>query len=197
MNTRLRLRPLLSGVAICVVLAGCSGGSLAGGGDDATVEDGVNAYLQELAEMYGVSNPPPVTPLRAVRPTEQLPLIADCMNDAGWVNVSTSGGGLQVADVPGQENALNLALYTCFAQYPLSGKYLAAPSEDDWRELYDYYTSELAPCLRGLGEEIPTSPSFPSWLATTAEGDYWNPAEFVPVEDYPENECPRLPEKFS
>lgn len=179
-----------------IVLAGCSGDkpSVSAGGLSPEVHD---AYLEQIAQMYEVEDPPAVEVVRIVDPDKQLELVAECMQEGGWPETQLSNGGLQYENLPEQEEAMNAAFYTCFASYPLAEEFLAVGREH-YEELYAYFVDELKPCLEGQGLEITEPPSLESWLAVAETGspEYWDPALEIPDADFSEIQevCPQNPD---
>lgn len=156
-------------------------------------------YLRGIAGLYGVKDPPSVDVVEEVGPMRQVERVVACMHESGWSDVHLENGGVRYPwdpDDPEQREAIGLALYTCYAKYPVRAE-LLHPSEEMYRRLYDYFRDELAPCLRSRGHDISPAPNWEYWLYAIAnDREYWDPANEVPQDDYPEDACPRMPQEF-
>lgn len=156
-------------------------------------------YLRGIAEMYGVQDPPSVDVVKRVGPKEQVERVVACMHKAGWSDVQIENGGIRGPwdpDDPEQREAIGLALYTCYAKYPIRTE-LLKPSEEMHRRLYNYFKDELAPCLKSRGYDISPAPGWEQWLhALQHDKEFWDPAIEVPHDEYPEDACPRMPQEF-
>lgn len=107
-----------------------------------------------------------------VGPDEQLPLMEQCLTEAGFP-VGRDGYRTFPND---QGEAFDVAFYTCSAQYPIEDKYLAPPTEEQLRILHDYWAGEVVPCLGELGLDIPAPPSFETFLASSGSAGQYTPS---------------------
>lgn len=179
-----------------IVITGCSGEDPSAS-DQKLPPEMHEVYLEQIAQMHEVEDPPSVEVVRIVDPDEQLELVAECMQEGGWPETQLSNGGLQYANLPEQQEAMNEAFYTCFASYPLAEAFLAVGREH-YEELYAYFVDELKPCLEGQGLEITEPPSLESWLAVAETGspEYWDPTLEIPDIDFAAMQeiCPQTPD---
>lgn len=134
--------------------------------------------MQAIAESQGLSDPPDVTPIRAVAPSEVDALVVDCLHEFGFsAEVDTVGGwGFEYAQE--QEEDATRAEYICMGRYPLAEQYVAALTEAQLRIYYDWQIEEVLPCVANLGYPIPTPPSWETYLAPRADGSNSNPFFF-------------------
>lgn len=109
------------------LLAGGEAGVLAHVGEPEFVI-AVTEEQTAWAKQYGITDPPVVEVVRVVEPAEQPALIEDCMAEAGF---ESDGGGWEVP--MDQKDALGLAMYVRYAQYPIDDKHLT-PLTDLQRE---------------------------------------------------------------
>lgn len=155
------------------------------------------SYLRQVAQMYGVTDPPEVEVEKEVGPKEQVDLVVACMHELGWPEVRVQDGRISYPWTPEVQDDVGRAMYTCYARYPLRPE-LFEPTEEMYRQLYYYYADELVPCLRSRGLEVSSPPSWEAWIASVqVGGDYWNPVTEVDPADYPTDACPPLPPELS
>mgnify|MGYP001085546073 CR=1 FL=1 len=161
-----------------------------------------SAYLESnakaLAESYGISNPPTVSPVRLITLDEWAPTQITCLSEEGYdASFTPDGQGIQYPKFtePALTDALNLAIYTCEVRYPVSPRYMQPLSHAQLERLYDYRSGELVKCLANEGVEI-SSPPPSKEVFVESNGD-WSPyAEFTPtdeqIRDLPK-QCPQTP----
>ena len=156
-------------------------------------------YLRQISEAFGVQDPPIIDVVEEVSPGDQLERVVSCMQEAGWADVHVENDGIRYprhADDPDQRQAIGLALYTCYARFPVTTEFLH-PTDAMCRRLYDYFTDELAPCLRSHGYDISPAPPWEHWLhALRQDQEYWDPSLEVPRDEYPKDACPHMPPEF-
>lgn len=151
--------------------------------------------LEAYARFLKLDPVPSVAPVRFVSVEEFNATQVQCMSEAGY-ELSMSGS----YDVnPDQTSALNLALYTCAAQYPLADRYEQPYSREQQEIIYHYFVDTLAPCLRSHRVTVPDPPSLEAFLASAGTENEYNPYVFVPDtlsaterEDL-SGACPQLP----
>lgn len=168
----LDVRGLVVASGLVVVLAGCGGGadvSTAPGDPDSDSGTEVS-QMQDMAQELGITDPPSVTVVREITPSESRTVLNSCLSEAGW-ELTQEGSGAAAYDIsPDQEDAFNLAYYTCVAQYPVEAKYSEPYTDEQFGILYDHWTDTTIPCLEGLGYEVRDVPSRqtfienPTWL---------------------------------
>ena len=92
--------------------------------------------------------------VRWISPDEVGPVLADCLTGAGFPATSADDRrGYGVDSQAGQESALALAEFECFAQFTVDARVLGeVPS--GWKEVLWEYSSEfLVPCMAERGYE--------------------------------------------
>ena len=150
-------------------------------------------WLEGIAEMSDLEDPPEVDMVREVGEDEAGRVLAQCLTDAGFPS-SEVGDGVRT-DLEGeQEEAYELALYVCTAQYPPPMRYLQPLGDEQLRILYDYQSSEVVDCLVAAGFDRPTVPTLEVFIADFRANRPWNPVlEADPertsgCEEWPEND---------
>lgn len=132
----------------------------------------IDAYLVELAQVYGVSDPSEVAMVRMVPASEWEQIQADCMREAGFP---------MEASVPAEQvEAMRLASYTCNAQYPVNpDQNLGNVTDEQKKKAHDYLTVTLVTCLDGEGHSISDIPSEQSFIEDWDRSGPWNPYDQV------------------
>lgn len=166
------------GVVALAALSGCSAGGASHDDHEASGLGGTagqagypssDEALADLAEMYGIQDPPEVDPIRHITPSESKILIDECMRGRGW---SVVDGHIQFTSE--QRDSLNMDSYICAAQYPVRQEYLQPLDAASWGRIYDYWVSETVPCLNSEGltvNEPPTRETFVERRAWTPDSD--------------------------
>jgi len=179
---------ITAGVLLCAVTVTACGSDGRDGNADATASPtvaatptaagstpsgpaGYDGLLEAQARQYGITDPPVVEVVRVVEPAEQPALIEECMAEAGF---ESDGGGWAVP--VDQKDALGLAMYICYAQYPIDDKYLTPLTDIQREKIYRYWVDVRSPCLEDMGYEIPDPPTLESWLAG---GEDWAPHYYL------------------
>lgn len=142
---------------------------------------------------------PVVTAERVVSTTaEWQSAVVSCVRAAGFEASALEDGGVSYEFPPeGQEQALAIAQYVCFAKYPLELN-VEPFTDSDLRRLYDYYVSSLLPCLEQAGFEVDAAPGVESFL-DSYEFDPWLPYSAVQSQSAEQwtainRSCPQYPE---
>ncbi|WP_167456914.1 hypothetical protein [Microbacterium phyllosphaerae] len=150
-------------------------------------DDETSLYLQqereELAEGYGIDDPPSVEVVRLIRPEEWQETLMSCMKEQGYdVTPTPDGDGVQYPDVSGeaQGRSLNIAIYTCDVKYPVSPKYTQPYNNGQLRFLYAFFIDDLVPCLKERGLTVEDVPSETAFLES--EGA-WSPYNALNLSD--------------
>lgn len=153
--------------------------------DNSTALPGLPAdYAQMLAdraEMFGLDDPPQVTPLRVVFRDEYYAVQQSCLADQGFeTELGPDGGGLTVELADGQAEAYYLADYICSARFPLHAAYTRDLTETQLRVYYDWNRVEVASCMTSRGYQPSEPPSFPVFVETYRSGrGLWAPFDAV------------------
>lgn len=140
--------------------------------------------MAERAEMFGIVDPPPVTPIRVVTREELYRVQHECLADQGFTTeILPDGGGLSVDLADGQAEAYYIADYICAGRYPLHEVYTSEYTDAQLRTYYDWNTGELATCMGALGYDVPQAPSFAVFIQAYEAGrGLWMPFDEVPEE---------------
>jgi hypothetical protein len=146
---------------------------------------------------------PDVQLIRYTSPRELAALKVECLNSAGFPDVTlTPDNAIAYGPVPPeQELAFGLASYTCAAQYLVDPIYRVPLSAEQLGELYDYYLSGLIPCLADRGYPTTDVPSKGTFVANYAS-EGWNPyqqsAPLMAQDEWTRvnQECPQWPSGF-
>lgn len=125
-------------------------------------------FLVQAAKESQIDHPPEVAVLRWIYPEEIGAVWVPCMQKAGFTASSSAGGRGYVADMGSrsQQQAFDLAVYTCKATYPLDPR----ADNSTWTRAqhevaYEYLTTFLIPCLRRIGANPADAPSLPVYLS--------------------------------
>jgi hypothetical protein len=122
--------------------------------------------LADVAEMYGIQDPPEVEPVREITPAESKEVIDQCLADRGW---PVEDGHIQFTS--DQRDSLDMDSYICTAMYPIRQEYLEPLDEAAWGRIYDYWVSETIPCLRAEGLDVAEPPTKVTFVASRS----WTP----------------------
>lgn len=158
-------------------ISGCAEDSDPSSTDTAPVSDST-AESDDPAALYaqemGIENPPDVEVVREVSPSEELPILVDCLTEAGFPPETPADVSIPEWQIPeAQVDAFNLAEYTCKAQYPLAAQYTEPLEGEQLGVVYDFWLTETIPCLADLGYEVEEPPSRDVFIA----GEPWDPRE--------------------
>lgn len=163
--------PSASAAKTSAPAASASTSSDAAGGTE-TVQQRHERELAEYAKTLGLNPPPKVDVVRTITVEEEAAVVEQCMSDAGFK--PNEGGGYTAEGAKKQE--LNVALYTCAAQYPVDESAYETTPASQQREIYDYYVKELIPCLKGEGITVPAPPSFEEFQKRMDTPTEYNPS---------------------
>lgn len=177
-GSRGRLALLVVAVA---VLASCSRGtapppeqpSPTGATAEATAP---NEELTQIADSYGIVDPPLVGLVRYVSQSESAMTRAACLTAAGFpATVTGDGTGWQAETTAEQADALGLAEYTCAAQYPVDPDQMGPLSDDQKQVVARYLLESLPACLEDRGFSVADVPSRATFVAGFDTTPPWNP----------------------
>lgn len=130
--------------------------------------------LKWYADFHRIDNPPEVKVVRWVEIEDSQLVYQQCLTDAGFS--SEFEDRLLSKE---EERLINLAAYTCRAQYPVK----VHPKYKEWgkkeiKRQYDWTVDFLIPCLAEQGftaEDVPSEATF----IDTWESDPYYPARYV------------------
>lgn len=206
-NRKLRLIGIASALLLTgAVFAGCAPARPATEPDPAPPVDYQQQANDEWWDLWMVDYPDAVKPdvdvVREITPSERGSAMATCLSAAGYEGtIVQPDGSIGFALAPeGQEEAQAIATYICHAQYPVSEKYLRPLTPQQFGELYDYWTGELAKCLADHGFEASEEPPSRERYIQENTSLSWNPFngmyEAMGEEEYftIAAACPRDPE---
>lgn len=175
--------------------------------EDLSEDERMARRAKWLEENANVPNPPDVGLVAwASSYAEHGRLVTECLGEAGFPGIWDGAGG-RYFDPPvpeSQEKALNLATYTCEAQYSLDPRILRDVGEDQATIMFDYWTEYYIPCMEAHGHPMNLyregAPSREAYIAAYSGSDRieWAPylaSDSLPREDQHEIEsvCPRMP----
>lgn len=129
------------------------------------------ADMAELAEIMRLSDPPSVTPIRAVTRDEIDQVKADCLTEQGFPAEVEDSGGISYEVPSGQQGSARIASYTCSGQYPLRERYSQTLSEEQLQVYYDWIVEETIPCMQDLGYPTPEPPTLETFMAEYAKSN--------------------------
>jgi hypothetical protein len=167
-------------VVVLLLLAGCASPGTAQGSGEAGTGD-----WEQFHSEYPDVPMPSTEVVRVVSLDEWASVMADCLHDAGFPDVTADDdGGISYSSPADQASQLALAKYVCSAQYPIDPKYTDEPTDDMVGELYEYLTKVQVPCLEEQGITVPEPPSKTIYIESYGEGDTWVPYLAIPAEAY-------------
>lgn len=157
---------------------------------------------EQLSSMFPGVERPEVEQIRVVGTAEWGKVLTRCIEEQGFPASATSDGGISYGTIPEEQaEAQNIAVYICRVQYPTDPSALLPLTADEVSFLYEFYKSELVPCLtsRGYEVEMPSESVFRDRLKT--EGSPWAPYQEIPevggaALETLLVECPQIPSGF-
>lgn len=199
------VKSLITFTLAAILLAGCSQGPEVVDGASVQLAPDVQAEWDQFHGQFPEIKQPVVPLVRSVDREDWALVIAECLSEAGFPDVSADvDGGLSFSLATGQAEAFGLAKFICVAQFPLESKYTEPLSDEKLAKLYDYLTQVQAPCLEGLGYPISTPPSKQRFIETYLVAPEWLPYGELPANVYEGEEidialesCPDQPPKGS
>lgn len=107
--------------------------------------------------------------------------LAACLDDLGWSVTFNEDTGAFLTEIPaGQEDAYQTATADCSEEVGIeTGGEL---TEAQLISVYGWY-SDIRDCLSGAGWDVPSKPSFQTFVDTYDSDVPWVPWEFVPIEE--------------
>lgn len=140
---------------------------------------------------------PDVARVRIVDWNEFPQAQATCLSGLGFeAKVDEAGRGVEVSAPTAQDGALDLAQYTCAAQYPLNPIMQVPLSKTELAYVYSYWDKNVRSCLTSEGVVVSEAPSLDTFVDSY-------PNSWSPYEDVPEGKlssvlatCPEYPEDF-
>jgi hypothetical protein len=156
---------ILIAALLCALLAGCatsapSPASITAAQRKAATEADLNNRWKQVEPGNPTYLRPTVPIIRYVNYLDEGPVLAKCMHEAGYPHVAWSlKGGIVDTDVkPVDRFPVEVAIYTCEAQYPSDPLELGYLSDAQQKYLYEYWSDETVPCLRAHGAIVPDLP---------------------------------------
>ncbi len=156
---------ILAAAAVCALLAGCSAADPSPASITAAQRKAATeADLTLRWESFSFGDPsllrPKIAIVKYVNYLDEGPVLSACMHRAGYPHVSwTLAGGIVDTDVkPVNRFPVELAIYTCEAQYPSDPLELGYLSDAQEEYLYGYWSNETVPCLRAHGAVVANLP---------------------------------------
>ena len=170
-------KPVALGIIIAFLVSGCTGGSAPETTGESVSEQqkaADKASLEWYADFHRLDSPPEVKVVRWVEIEDSQLVYQQCLTDAGFS--SEFEDRLLSKE---EERLINLAAYTCRAQYPVK----VHPKSTEWGEKqikrqYEWTVVFLIPCLAEQGftaEDVPSEATF----IDTWESDPYYPARYV------------------
>ena len=191
---------------LALALAGCSGEPSSPGDDipttDVLLASQLEDYRNGVLGLYPDAALPEVEIVALVASTEQPQRLVTCLSEAGYeADIASDGGITLPAVTSAQEESMFIALYTCQSMYPIDPQYLDPLTEEQIREVYDYYVEQLTPCVEERDIPVEPAPSFETFTETFGTDAQWHPyANVVGLSHQDLDEiltaCPQLPPGF-
>ncbi len=158
-----RVRTIGAVAVILGAVVSCSSTSTSTSDTSATAASAASVsfsdWRKSIAEEYGISDPPAVTPIRTnVSPSDTPGLITACLASKGF----TPEDGVPVSQV----SALKTAEYVCTVSYQPGLAEIQPLTTAQKNIYYTYMTTSEIPCLENLGYTIQGVPSRDVYVAT-------------------------------
>ncbi len=107
--------------------------------------------------------------------------IVDCLSDEGVeATLALNGGGYEFVDEYTEQVAV--AEYICNVMYPADPSWYPIATKDQIGQIYDYFVTELTPCLEREGHAIDAPPSRQFFVDNWPHAG-WNPYFSVDTSD--------------
>lgn len=154
----------VAGASAMMLLTACSASDTTSGtpaGEANTDTISVEDQQAQLADMFGVADPPPVEVVRLVTPEENETLVESCLTEQGYSSTTMMEVGIPAE----QTEAFSLARYICTARYPIDPAYTRTWSEDQVGIQYDWTVEQVIPCLAREGYTVSEPPSREVFIA--------------------------------
>ena len=192
----------VSGIALALLLVGCSGAPSSGPADPGSVGEGpvasgvessagaevgavqqvtpeqreqIAQNLADFAEAWGIKDPPTVDIVRMVPEWEAHRVQGECMREQGWAWNEDGTQGPELT-TEAQRESHNLAWYVCQGQFPPNPDQRLDNLTDEQKQLlYEYYAVTLVGCLGEQGETIVDVPSEQTFIERFDQEGPWNP----------------------
>lgn len=135
-----------------------------------------HADMAYQAESMNLTDPPAVTPIRAVDQDEFDQVQVDCLMEHGVDAQLEPSGGFSYESGLGQEDATNLAHYTCLGRYPMHERYGQQFTPEQLEIYYAWMVEKTIPCMESLGYPTPVPPTKETFVANyEARGELFFP----------------------
>lgn len=174
-------------LAVLLVLTGCTAAEPSadppGEPAVAQLDPDVQAEWENLHREFPDAIQPEVEIIRRVDREDWATVIADCLNESGFPDVTADAdGGVTYYTLTDQAEQFLIAKYICVAQYPLEKKFTSPLDDEQLGDLYDYLALMQAPCLESQGFDIPAPPSRQRFIETYATAPEWTPYGSLPLD---------------
>lgn len=148
---------------LALVLAGCTAQPEAEPAGDPLLAQALEQNWRDFSGRYPSVERPEVEVVAVMDLEEYQPQLVACVREEGFpeATIDPMGG---IGYEGSQLDAYELAMYICRARYPLDPKYYEPLNDEQLGKLYDYYVTELVPCLEGEGYSTPPAPSRQSFV---------------------------------
>lgn len=147
------------------------------------------AWSEQRLAMYArdLDGPPP--DIEVVRWTETMAdygvAIEECLGEQGFTVEHDGRGGFDIPNgvPPHQEDAYNMAVYSCEATYPINPVFMQEWSSEQLGLLYDYWDQYFIPCLAAHNITVNTAdkPSREVYISKfhTPDRTNWWPIDYL------------------
>lgn len=195
------VRAAATAAALTVVLTACAATTEPQPQAESTWDP--EAFLAEDsrrgAELLGIEDPPDVERIRFVTPLESDEVLLGCLQEAGQDVALAPGGGIQFPTEQPEElrASADLAIYTCWEQYPTDPKYRTPETEERLKWMYHYRSTTMLECFAAHGYPYEgTRSSEQAYIDSEGE---WNPYADLPSHDayvLLSEKCPQTPPEY-
>lgn len=168
---------------------------------EASYAEHVSAERDRLESMHPEVVVPEVDRVRYVTPEEWAPALAACLTSEGFETTTHADGGIRVGTIPPEQaEAQAIAVFSCSLRYPVDPQHAVPLNDDQLYYLYDYFLSELVPCLEESGYSISAAPTWQVFQETFHSAP-WSPYDDVsPIDEGDwlaiNEDCPQQPEQL-
>lgn len=148
---------------------------------DALTEKLINDSWLGVQSSYPDAERPEVRLERYVTLDSAPAALDGCMELEGFPDVEVrADGALDSGPLPAaQRQAHAVSMWKCMAQYPYEPRFNQALTDDQIKNIYEYYTGDLTACLEAKGYSVSSPPS----ETTFVEGYYTAPKLWSPYDE--------------
>lgn len=183
-------------LALSLVLAACTGGSVAGSSTSTTSApfDDVSTVPSSTTSLDSTTSTTPVSEttftttadfVRFIHPDEWTVVRSQCITDHGWPVTTTPDGGIEFPDIAeDQQPEMQAAVELCEQMFPVDPRYRQPLTVEQLTFLYNWFLTESIPCLKEQGYSDFDPPSLGVFI-DTYDTEGWSPYRDLNTDQLP------------